>query len=366
MAEAQANDVLFSVHLKATMMKVSDPILFGHAVKTYFADVFAKHADTFDRIGVNANDGMADVLARVAALPEAERAAIEADVQRALATGPSLAMVDSDRGITNLHVPSDIIIDASMPPMIRDSGKMWNAAGDLQDTLAVIPDSSYAGVYAAVVDDCRANGAFDPSTLGSVPNVGLMAQQAEEYGSHDKTFEIPVDGTVRVVNRAGDVVMEHAVEAGDVWRACQVKDAPVRDWVGLAVRRARLSDTPIVFWLDETRAHDAQIIAKVRAVPARPRHVGPHHRDHGARRRVPVLARAHPPRRGHDLRHRQRAARLPHRPVPDHGARHQRQDALDRAAHERRWPLRDRRRRIGAEARPAVRQGEPPAVGLAR
>jgi isocitrate dehydrogenase len=263
MADAKANDVLFSIHLKATMMKVSDPILFGHAVKTYFADVFAKHADTFDRIGVNANDGMADVLARVAALPEAERATIEADVQAALASGPALAMVDADRGITNLHVPSDIIIDASMPPMIRDSGKMWNAAGELQDTKAVIPDSSYAGVYAAVVDDCRAHGAFDPATLGSVPNVGLMAQQAEEYGSHDKTFEIPVDGTVRVVNRAGDVVLQHEVEAGDVWRACQVKDAPVRDWVGLAVRRARLSGTPIVFWLDETRAHDAQIIAKV-------------------------------------------------------------------------------------------------------
>jgi isocitrate dehydrogenase len=264
MAAAAANDVLFSIHLKATMMKVSDPILFGHAVKTYFADVFAKHADVFDRIGVNANDGMADVLARVAALPDAERSAIEADVQAALAAGPALAMVDSDRGITNLHVPSDIIIDASMPPMIRDSGRMWNAAGDLQDTLAVIPDSSYAGVYSAVVDDCRTNGAFDPATLGSVPNVGLMAQQAEEYGSHDKTFELPADGTVRVVNRAGDVVMQHDVAAGDVWRACQVKDAAVRDWVGLAVRRARLSATPIVFWLDETRAHDAQIIAKVR------------------------------------------------------------------------------------------------------
>jgi isocitrate dehydrogenase len=264
MAEAKASDVLFSIHLKATMMKVSDPILFGHAVKTYFADVFAKHADTFDRIGVNANDGLADLLTRVAALPEAERVAIEADVAAALETGPALAMVDSDRGITNLHVPSDIIIDASMPPMIRDSGKMWNAAGDLQDTQAVIPDSSYAGVYAAVVDDCRTHGAFDPATLGSVPNVGLMAQQAEEYGSHDKTFEIPVDGTVRVVNRAGEVVLQHEVEAGDVWRACQVKDAPVRDWVGLAVRRARLSGTPIVFWLDETRAHDAQLIAKVR------------------------------------------------------------------------------------------------------
>jgi isocitrate dehydrogenase len=264
MADAKASGVLFSIHLKATMMKVSDPILFGHAVKTYFADVFAKHGDTFDRIGVNPNDGLADLLTRVSALPEAERTAIEADVAAALETGPALAMVDSERGITNLHVPSDIIIDASMPPMIRDSGKMWNAAGDLEDTKAVIPDSSYAGVYAAVVDDCRTHGAFDPATLGSVPNVGLMAQQAEEYGSHDKTFEIPVDGTVRVVNRAGDVVMQDEVEAGDVWRACQVKDAPVRDWVGLAVRRARLSGTPIVFWLDETRAHDAQLIAKVR------------------------------------------------------------------------------------------------------
>ena len=264
MVDAQAKGVLFSIHLKATMMKVSDPILFGHAVTTYFADVFAKYGDTFDRIGVNANDGLADVLTRVAGLPAAERAAVEADISAALASGAPLAMVDSDRGVTNLHVPSDIIIDASMPPMIRDSGQMWNAAGELQDIKAVIPDSSYAGVYAAVIDDCRAHGAFDPATMGSVPNVGLMAQQAEEYGSHDKTFEIPVDGTVRVVNRGGDVVMQHEVEAGDVWRACQVKDAPVRDWVGLAVRRARLSGTPIVFWLDETRAHDAQIIAKVR------------------------------------------------------------------------------------------------------
>jgi isocitrate dehydrogenase len=263
MAKAKADDVLFSIHLKATMMKVSDPILFGHAVKTYFSDMFAEHADTFDRVGVNANDGLADLLTRVATLPAAERQEIENDVAAALSSGAAVAMVDSDRGITNLHVPSDIIIDASMPPMIRDSGKMWNAAGELQDTLAVIPDSSYAGVYAAVVDDCRATGAFDPATMGSVPNVGLMAQQAEEYGSHDKTFEIPVDGTVRVVNRAGNVVMQHDVEAGDVWRACQVKDAPIRDWVRLAVERARLTGAPAVFWLDRTRAHDAQLIAKV-------------------------------------------------------------------------------------------------------
>ena len=264
MAAAQAQGVLFSIHLKATMMKVSDPIIFGHAVKTYFADVFAKHGDTFDRIGVNPNDGLADVLTRVSALPDAERAAIEGAITTRLQDGPALAMVDSDRGITNLHVPSDIIIDASMPPMIRDSGQMWNASNELQDTLAVIPDSSYAGVYDAVVRDCQAHGAFDPATMGSVPNVGLMAQKAEEYGSHDKTFEIPSDGTVRVVNRAGETVLSHDVEAGDVWRACQVKDAPVRDWVRLAVLRGRLSGSHVVFWLDETRAHDAQIIAKVR------------------------------------------------------------------------------------------------------
>jgi isocitrate dehydrogenase len=264
MADAQEQGILFSIHLKATMMKVSDPILFGHAVKVYFADVFAKYGDAFDRIGVNPNDGLADLLARVAGLPDAERAEIESAIAARLQEGPALAMVDSGRGITNLHVPSDIIIDASMPPMIRDSGQMWNASGELQDTLAVIPDSSYAGVYDAVVRDCQANGAFDPATMGSVPNVGLMARQAEEYGSHDKTFEIPLDGIVRVVNRAGDVVLSHEVEAGDIWRACQVKDAPVRDWVRLAVVRGRLTGAHVVFWLDEQRAHDAQLIAKVR------------------------------------------------------------------------------------------------------
>jgi len=263
-ADAKAKDVLFSVHLKATMMKVSDPILFGHAVQTFFAAVFTKHAASFESVGANPNDGLADVLARVASLPEAERAAIEADIAAAIAAGPAIAMVDSDHGITNLHVPSDIIVDASMPAMIRDSGKMWNADNERQDCKAVIPDSSYAGVYAAVIDDCRAHGAFDPSTMGSVPNVGLMAQAAEEYGSHDKTFEIPADGTVRVVNRAGEAVIEHAVAAGDVWRACQVKDAAVRDWVGLAVKRGRLTGAHVVFWLDERRAHDGQIIAKVR------------------------------------------------------------------------------------------------------
>ena len=264
MADAKAQDVLFSIHLKATMMKVSDPIIFGHAVNAYFGDVFTKHPAAFDGLGVNVNDGMADVLSRIETLSDTQQTAIEADIAIAMLNGPELAMVDSDKGITNLHVPSDIIVDASMPAMIRDSGKMWNPEGERQDCKAVIPDSSYAGVYTAVINDCRANGAFDPTTMGTVPNVGLMAQKAEEYGSHDKTFEIPVDGTVRITDSAGNVVMEHVVEAGDIWRACQAKDAPIRDWVKLAVSRSRLSNTPAVFWLDENRAHDAQIIAKVK------------------------------------------------------------------------------------------------------
>jgi isocitrate dehydrogenase len=262
--DARDKGVLFSIHLKATMMKVSDPIIFGHAVKAYFADVFTKHGAVFAELGVDANDGMGDVVSRIQALPADQRAEIEADIAAALAAGPDLAMVDSDRGITNLHVPSDVIIDASMPPMIRDSGKMWNPAGELQDTKAVIPDASYAGVYDAVVEDCKAHGAFDPATMGSVPNVGLMAQKAEEYGSHDKTFEIPTDGVVRVVDQSGTVLMEHPVEAGDIWRACQTKDAPIRDWVKLAVTRARATGAPAVFWLAQGRAHDAQLIAKVR------------------------------------------------------------------------------------------------------
>ena len=264
MADAKAQDVLFSVHLKATMMKVSDPIIFGHAVKAYFGAALDKHPKALDGLGINLNDGMADVLARIATLSDTQQTAIETDISIAMLEGPELAMVDSDRGITNLHVPSDIIIDASMPAMIRDSGKMWNPEGERQDCKAVIPDSSYAGVYAAVIADCKENGAFDPTTMGTVPNVGLMAQKAEEYGSHDKTFEIPVDGTMRIVNAAGDAVIEHRVEAGDIWRACQVKDAPIRDWVKLAVQRGRLTGAHVVFWLDENRAHDAQVIAKVK------------------------------------------------------------------------------------------------------
>ncbi len=263
-AEAKSLGVLFSVHLKATMMKVSDPIIFGHVVKVFFKDLIAKYEAVFKQLGVDFNNGFGDLVAKIQSLPADQKAAIEADIQAAYASGPAVAMVNSDKGITNLHVPSDVIVDASMPAMIRDSGKMWNAQGQRQDALAVIPDSSYAGVYQAVIDFCKQHGAFDPRTMGTVPNVGLMAQAAEEYGSHNKTFEIHGDGTVRVVDASGKVLLEHAVAAGDIWRACQTKDAPIRDWVKLAVHRARASQTPAVFWLDEKRAHDAQIIAKVK------------------------------------------------------------------------------------------------------
>jgi isocitrate dehydrogenase len=262
-AAAQQAGLLFSLHLKATMMKVSDPILFGHAVKVFLGDFLSRHAAAIQNLGVDFNNGLGDLLAKIEKLPADEKAAIESDLKATLAARPPLAMVNSDKGITNLHVPSDVIIDASMPPMIRDGGKMWNAEGKSQDTLAVIPDSCYASVYQAVIDFCRENGALDPKTMGSVPNVGLMAQAAEEYGSHNKTFEVPADGTVRVVDANGTTLLEHPVESGDIWRACQTKDAPVRDWVKLAVRRARATGVPAIFWLDAKRAHDAQLIAKV-------------------------------------------------------------------------------------------------------
>ena len=263
-AEAKKQGVLFSVHLKATMMKVSDPIIFGHVVKVFFKALIAKHSAVFQELGVDFNNGFGDLIAKIQSLPAAKKAEIETDIAAAFASGPAIAMVNSDKGITNLHVPSDVIVDASMPAMIRASGKMWDAQGKLQDTLAVIPDSSYAGVYQTTIDFCKKHGAFDPRTMGSVPNVGLMAQAAEEYGSHNKTFQIPGDGSVRVTDATGKVLLEHAVEAGDIWRACQTKDAPVRDWVKLAVNRARATGVPAIFWLDETRAHDAQIIAKVK------------------------------------------------------------------------------------------------------
>lgn len=262
-ADAKAKGVLFSLHMKATMMKVSDPIIFGHAVKVFFAPVFEKHAETFESLGIDVNNGFGDLLANIEKLPADQKAEILADIDACYADSPEVAMVNSDKGITNLHVPSDVIIDASMPAMIRTSGQMWNKAGKLQDTKAVIPDRSYAGVYQATIDFCIENGAFNPATMGSVPNVGLMAQKAEEYGSHDKTFEVPFAGIVKVIDSSGSVLFSHVVEKGDIWRMCQTKDAPIQDWVKLAVSRARLSDTPAVFWLDPDRAHDAQLIKKV-------------------------------------------------------------------------------------------------------
>lgn len=262
---AKAQGVLFSLHLKATMMKVSDPIMFGHAVKVFYKEIFDKYAATFDKLGVDVNNGIGDLYAKLPQLPQAEQDAIVADIKALYASKPAMAMVNSDKGITNLHVPSDVIIDASMPAMIRSSGQMWGPDGQLHDTKAVIPDRCYAGVYQETIEFCKKNGAFDPRTMGSVPNVGLMAQKAEEYGSHDKTFEIPAAGTVVVTNSQGEVVFSHQVEAGDIWRMCQVKDAPIRDWVKLAVNRARLSNTPAVFWLDSARAHDAELIKKVQS-----------------------------------------------------------------------------------------------------
>ena len=262
-AQAKEQGLLFSLHLKATMMKVSDPIIFGHAVKVFFKDLLAKHAATIDELGVDFRNGFGDFVTKIQSLPADKKAALQADIQAALGSGPAVAMVNSDKGITNLHVPSDVIVDASMPAMIRSSGQMWNAQGKLQDTLAVIPDSSYARVYQTVIDFCKKHGAFDPRTMGTVPNVGLMAQKAEEYGSHDKTFEIPTKGAVRVVDSAGKVLLQQEVEAGDIWRACQTKDAPVRDWVKLAVNRARATNTPAIFWLDKNRAHDAELIKKI-------------------------------------------------------------------------------------------------------
>lgn len=263
-ADAKEKGILFSLHMKATMMKVSDPIIFGHAMEAYFPEVFQKHAETFEAVGINSNNGLESLFNKLEELPEDKKKEVELDIRKALGDGPDLAMVNSDKGITNLHVPSDIIIDASMPAMIRNSGQMWNADGKAQDTKAVIPDSSYAGIYTATIDFCKVNGAFDPTTMGTVPNVGLMAQKAEEYGSHDKTFEIPSNGTVRVLDsNSGAVLLEHQVETGDIWRMCQVKDAPIQDWIKLAVSRARASQTPAVFWLDKNRAHDAELIKKV-------------------------------------------------------------------------------------------------------
>ena len=262
-ADAKNTGVLFSLHMKATMMKVSDPIIFGHVVKTFFKEVYTKHAETLEKLGVEENNGFGDLITKIEKLPADEKSVIEADIKSALENGPDLAMVNSDKGITNQHVPSDIIIDASMPAMIRTSGQMWNAEGKQQDTKAVIPDSSYAGIYQATIEFCKENGAFDPTTMGTVPNVGLMAQKAEEYGSHDKTFEIAENGVVEVVDADGNLLLSHNVEQGDIWRMCQTKDLPIQDWIKLAVNRARATQVPTIFWLDKNRAHDAELIKKV-------------------------------------------------------------------------------------------------------
>lgn len=261
--DAKEKNVLFSLHMKATMMKISDPIIFGHAVMVFFKDVFEKHSAVIKELGVDVNNGFGDLISKIQGLPEAQKLAIEADIKSRIENGPAIAMVDSDKGITNLHVPSDVIIDASMPAMIRTSGQMWNAEGKLQDVKAVIPDSSYAGIYAATIDFCKKHGAFDPRTMGTVPNVGLMAQKAEEYGSHDKTFEIQANGIVQVLDASGNILLESTVEKGDIWRMCQAKDAPIQDWIKLAVSRARATNVPAIFWLDKNRAHDAQIINKI-------------------------------------------------------------------------------------------------------
>ena len=365
-AEAKLAGVLFSLHMKATMMKVSDPIIFGHCVKVFFKDVLALHEETLAPLGIDYNNGFGDLISKIESLPADKKAAIEADIATAYENGPDLAMVNSDKGITNLHVPSDVIIDASMPAMIRTSGQMWNTEGKQQDTLAVIPDSSYAGVYQTTIDFCRKNGALDPQTMGSVPNVGLMAKAAEEYGSHNKTFEIPSSGKVRITDASGKTLIEHTVEEGDIWRACQTKDASVQDWVKLAVNRARASETPAIFWLDEARAHDANIIGKVKTYLADHNTRWSRHLHHGTGRSLPENPRAHRQRRGHDLRHWKRPPRLPHRPLPYSRGRHLRENALHRPPHEGRRTLRDRRRRIRPEARRAVHQGKLPPLGLPR
>src|SRR5471030_1895877 len=361
---AKKEGVLFSLHVKTTMMKISDPILFGHCVSVFFSDVFAKHGATLKKLGVDSDNGVGDLLTRIETLPESEKAAIKADIQAEYAKRPGLAMVNSDKGITNLHVPSDVIIDASVPAMIRESGKMWGPDGELHDVIAAIPDRCYATLFQATIEDCKAHGAFDPKTMGSVPNVGLMAQQAEEYGSHDKTFEVATGGTVNVVADDGTVLMSQKVEQGDVFRMCQVKDEPIRDWVKLGVRRARLTNTPAIFWLDAKRAHDAELIKKVETYLK-----NEDTKDLDIHILAPVeaikVSLAHPQGPGHDLRHRQRAARLPDRPLPDHGAGHLGQDAVDRSAAGGRRPVRDRRRRLGAQARRAVPARRLPALGFA-
>lgn len=336
--DAKRQGVLLSLHLKATMMK-SDPIMFGIVVSEFYKEVLAHYNDKLKTLGFDANNGIGDLYAKIKELPADAQVEITQAIDALYAERPQLAMVNFDKGITNLHVPSDVIVDASMPAMIRDSGKMWGPDGQLHDTKAIIPDRCYAGVYQVVIEDCKQHGAFDPTTMGSVPNVGLMAQKAEEYGSHDKTFQIPADGVVQVADEAGNGLLEHPVEAGDIWRMCQAKGAPIQDWVKLAVNRARESDTPAVFWLDPARAHDARMIEESAALFARQRYPRAGYSHPVAGGRYAFFHRTYPRGQGHHFGNRQRAARLFDGPVPDYGAGHQRQNAFHRAADGRRRPV---------------------------
>ena len=365
--DCRQSGILFSLHVKATMMKVSHPIVFGHCVKIYYKDAFEKHGKTFDELGINVNNGMVDLYDKIKNLPESKRDEIIRDLHACQEHRPRLAMVDSAKGITNFHSPNDIIVDASMPAMIRQGGKMWGADGKTYDSKCVMPESTFARIYQEMINFVKWHGNFDPRTMGTVPNVGLMAQQAEEYGSHDKTFEIVEDGIANIVdNNTGEVLLTQNVEVGDIWRMCQVKDAPIRDWVKLAVTRARQSGMPAIFWLDAYRPHENELIKKVPEVPQGARYQRSRHPDHVASPRHALLAGAGCPRPGYHLGDRQYSARLPDRPLPDHGTWHLGQDAVHRSADERRRHVRNRCRRFGPETRPAADPGKPPALGFAR
>ncbi len=367
MEDAYKTGVMFSLHVKATMMKVSHPIVFGHAVKVFYKDAFAKHQKLFDELDVNVNNGLSDLYAKIESLPASQHEEIIRDLHACHEHRPELAMVDSAKGISNFHSPSDVIVDASMPAMIRLGGKMYGADGRTKDTKAVNPESTFSRIYQEIINFCKTHGQFDPTTMGTVPNVGLMAQQAEEYGSHDKTFEIPEDGVANIVDvDTGEVLLTQNVEEGDIWRMPVVKDAPIRDWVKLAVTRARESGMPVVFWLDQERPHENELRKKVNTYLADHDTEGLDISIMSAGTGHAAHDRARDARAGHHCRDGKHPARLPDRPVPDPRAGHQRQDAVHRAADGRRRPVRNRRRRFGAQARQSAGRGEPPAVGLAR
>lgn len=364
MQDAFETGVMFSLHVKATMMKVSHPIVFGHAVRIFYKDAFAKHQELFDDLGVNVNNGLSDLYSKIESLPASQRDEIIEDLHRCHEHRPELAMVDSARGISNFHSPSDVIVDASMPAMIRAGGKMYGADGKLKDTKAVNPESTFSRIYQEIINFCKTNGQFDPTTMGTVPNVGLMAQQAEEYGSHDKTFEIPEDGVANIVDVAtGEVLLTENVEAGDIWRMCIVKDAPIRDWVKLAVTRAHLRDAGAVLAGPVPPARE-RADQEGQDIPERSRHRRSGHPDHVASAIHALHVRAPGPWTGHHRRDRQHPARLPHRPVPDPGVRHQRQDAVRRSADGRRRNVRDGGGRFGTQARQTIGGGESPALGF--